>query len=78
MQGPRASVFTTAESSPSRSPLCALTPCPQLFKKFDHSGDGQLNLLEFTQAIEEFGYGQLGHDIFLEVRAHVHARAACA
>ena len=37
------------------------------FKKFDSTGDGQLNLHEFTLAVERFGFGELGHKIFGEV-----------
>ena len=37
------------------------------FKKFDTSGDGQLNSLEFRNAVEPFGFGAVAHDMFLEL-----------
>ena len=37
----------------------------KIFKKFDSSNDGQLNLLEFSTAVEEFGYARLAHDLLL-------------
>lgn len=40
------------------------------FNRFDTTGDGELNLREFTQAVEIFGFGELGHDIFEELDAN--------
>lgn len=37
------------------------------FTRFDLSGDGELNLSEFTQMVERFGFGELGHEIFGEL-----------
>ena len=37
------------------------------FGKFDQTGDGLLNLSEFTRAVEQFGFGSLGHQIFAEL-----------
>ena len=51
----------TAENSGACSGL------EQTFKKFDKTGDGSLNLREFSQAIEHFGFGQIGHQIFHEL-----------
>ena len=39
----------------------------ECFKQYDTTGDGQLNLREFTKAVERFGYGQLGHQLFAEL-----------
>lgn len=37
------------------------------FKKYDATGDGQLNSLEFRKAVEPFGFGAMAHDIFVEL-----------
>ena len=39
----------------------------QCFHQYDDTGDGQLNLREFTRAVSRFGYGDLGHSIFREL-----------
>lgn len=39
----------------------------QAFMPFDTTGDGALNLREFTLAVEGFGFGELGHNIFDEL-----------
>lgn len=41
----------------------------QLRESFDKSGDGKLNMVEFVEAAEEFGFGSIAHDIFLELDA---------
>ena len=39
--------------------------------RYDTSSDGQLNMREFQRAAEEFGFGSVAHDIFLELdRVH--------
>ena len=37
------------------------------FQQFDTTNDGELNLTEFTLAVETFGFGELGHEIFQEL-----------
>ena len=37
----------------------------RLYTGFDESGDGELNLLEFTKLADNFGYGSIGHDLFM-------------
>lgn len=39
----------------------------ECFKQYDTTGDGQLNLREFTHAVDRFGYGDLGHQLFAEL-----------
>ena len=39
----------------------------QFRQNFDKSGDGKLNMVEFVEAAEEFGFGSCAHDIFLEL-----------
>ena len=31
------------------------------FRRFDTTGDGQLNLREFTKAVDKYGFGHIGH-----------------
>ena len=37
------------------------------FRRYDSSGDGVLNMREFTMAVEGFGFGELGHAVFGEL-----------
>ena len=37
------------------------------FRLYDSSGDGQVDLWEFAQACEDFGFGTLAHELFLEL-----------
>ena len=37
------------------------------FKAFDKTGDGQLNLQEFTEMADNFGFGDVGHVVFQEM-----------
>ena len=38
-----------------------------LFRSNDRTGDGQLNLREFCVAVEDLGFGSVGHEIFNEL-----------
>lgn len=38
-----------------------------IFRKYDKSGEGQLDALEFARACEDMGYGSIAHELFLEL-----------
>lgn len=38
-----------------------------LFSRYDSSGDGALNMLEFVACVKDLGFGHLGHRIFCEL-----------
>lgn len=39
----------------------------EIFAKYDGSGEGTLDAAEFAHAVEDMGFGSLGHDLFLEL-----------
>ena len=39
----------------------------EAFQSCDKTGDGELNLREFTAAVERFGFGAIGHQLFEEL-----------
>ena len=51
----------------TRSAGMGSTVDKQFRQTFDKSGDGKLNMVEFVEAAEEFGFGSCAHDIFLEL-----------
>ena len=38
-----------------------------VFKKYDTTGDGHLDSAEFKRAVEDMGFGQYAHDIFMQL-----------
>ena len=38
-----------------------------IFEKYDQSGDGLLDAAEFAAAIEDIGFGDVAHDLFIEL-----------
>ena len=43
------------------------TGLEDIFKKYDKSGEGTLDAIEFARACEDMGFGAWGHDLFLEL-----------
>ena len=43
----------------------AVSGIEEMFRKFDASGDGELNLLEFHKVTDLLGFGSKGHEIFM-------------
>lgn len=37
------------------------------FKRFDSGGDGEVNLAEFSKAVDGYGFGEVAHHIFNEI-----------
>ena len=45
----------------------AISGIEEMFRKFDSSGDGELNLLEFVKVLDHLGFGSKGPEIFMQL-----------
>ena len=46
---------------------CTGSGIEAVFRRYDKDGEGSLDAKEFTMACEDMGFGELGHEIFIEL-----------